>query len=88
MPKCEDCGTKRNLSCIIKRNACASDECCYKYVCKNNCKMMCHGCHMYNKVSTWGYEHNVIFTCINCGANNNISLNWHGISTEEYERRM
>lgn len=87
--KCEVCNYERDTQDVTKRRACASDECCYQFVCADCCWFSCSKCNEINEVCcAYSSGKTETFVCINCSEHNKISLEWWGISDKEYERRL
>ena len=87
--KCEDCGNANTE--LLKSNACAESTCtnhtcCYKYVCKNGCKLKCDKCKK-NVISPYcchGWRSAVV-----CKCGNKIEPNflWWGLEPKIYCNR-
>lgn len=80
---CDDCGRSNYL---IKKNACADYECCFKLVCEDYCVFKCSQGHD-NQVK--GSDDGEIgqVTCSVCKEQWTPEFHWHGISMKEYRYR-
>lgn len=77
---CEDCKTYGPL---IKVEACADDNCCYKMICQKGCVHYCHNGHL-NHV--YGDDQDRV-QCQVCTDEFHIKSLWWGISRAEHFRR-
>lgn len=77
---CDDCN---HYGPLIKSEACADWDCCYKMICREGCVHYCHNGHQ-NHV--YG-EDEITLPCQVCGDEFQIQSQWYGISRAEHFRR-
>lgn len=90
---CGECGRYNNLS---EEEACADYNCCFKYICYDECKYICEICkNVYNDCEqVFVLEDNKEesykkFVCNNCNKDESLTCPklWWGLSPEEYWKK-